>query len=102
MDREKGMKKAAIIAMILALSGCMEAEPSLAMQQLNSACAAGDVNACGQVAQIEANNRAAMAAHFQRVGASMQQDPAMFQTSRRTAQTYCRPSFGGAVSCTTY
>lgn len=90
------------------LSGCMESQPSMAIQQLNMSCSTGDTNACAKLAQIEAQNRAARIALSQQIiqnnQNTMATNAALFQNTMTTAprRTYCQPSFAGSVTCTTY
>lgn len=102
------MKIAYIGATLILLSGCVETQqPSFAVQQLNAACQAGDTQACANVANLEAQDRAARAQMVANIQANnnalMQSNSALFSNTMRTpTQTNCRPNGFGGFICNTY
>lgn len=101
------MKRAYLLA-VIALAGCMEAEapaPPPALVKLQSACDAGDTNACAQVLAYDQRNRAlrqqAAASSFSDVWKTPQLQTSPYQPLPAPRQTSCTTNFG-VTNCTSY
>lgn len=83
-----------VILSLLGLAACTTPE----LTQLQSACAAGDTQACVAAEQLRINRAMAVSNAFQQSGQAMQQ---MGTPPQRPQQTICQP-LGQTLSCTTY
>jgi hypothetical protein len=119
---ESKMHKMLPIIAAFALAGCMEPPPpSPEFVRLQGACDAGDMNACGILANARAQQQAAYGQFIQGMqaqnNATMQANAQIFAagTPRMAPppmyipppplprQTFCQPGFTrGSLNCTTY
>jgi hypothetical protein len=92
-----------LVSAIVLLAGC--AEPSVAEQQLQAACAAGDTRACEVVLAAEDRRREALSAALLSYGSQPPQpvyQPYVMQpTLTVPSQTNCY-AIGNMLNCTTY
>lgn len=93
-----------VLATVAALAGCdiPSLPPDPAMARIYQACDAGNTQACASIAQINAS-RPAFVPQTQMIDpAPFMRSPTPYQPRPIATQTYCRPSMGGNVICTTY
>lgn len=88
------MKRILIVCLAL-LPACVSEEEAQAQAVIQSACEAGDVQACVAIQQSEAAKRQALAAGVRSMGNSMQA-----AAQNRPTTTNCIPTYGGGVNCT--
>ena len=87
--------------LVLALSGCMESQPSPAMVRLQGACEAGDMRACEAVVAQEEARRAAFAEYWANRPPVQVYQPVPVTPLQAPQRTNCT-AVGNTLNCTTY
>lgn len=96
------MRRTCLVLFGLVLSGCMEAQPSPAMMQLQGACQAGNLQACEAVVAEERARRAAIAEVFSGpIPQAQIIPPPTYAPLQRPTQTNCY-ALGHSLNCTTW
>lgn len=104
------MRKWLVVPVLTLLAACEEPRIDPAMNALRADCSAGNMASCGQVAQIDAQNRTAyyqtLQSNLQAQSANnaalingMMRQPTPYRPQPLQTTTTCRPIYGGGFQC---
>lgn len=88
--------------LLFGVAACTPQPPPPHMVKLQEACSAGDVQACGYLAQVDAQNRQAAYAAYQGIMANQAAYSRPAQPAPIMQTTRCTPSYNGGMNCTSY